>query len=429
MGNCLTSAQPRATVQDLACSSELAKPRVAAVLDLSQPRERPVCLDLGGGKFSRVGSGAFSSGLSFHPGGFSLVSGFRALLPGQSSCAAARVVRSVSPLLGPLRVPTGSVGVVGCVPGPVAPHVVPAVVSAGPLGIPARYASAMAEIEETISHAWDPATVKRREKLMLDLARWLDESGLGCGLADCSPNHLLMFFKLHWLLAHRGTRLHDGRMVAAWSSLSCAVSHVSTGLRQRGRVLDWDEVSCPLGNPAVNFRMRKWVSGYSEELWRAGYREGSAVPLSPAKLVSLLSYLDSQSTRTGISGLDMLASLRDALCYLYCWGSAMRGKEAGKLELSDLYRDRDGKVPVDFPLPLVLPADTLLVVCCHGSKTVRRQICDPVLKRGSPHPGLCGPLTFYLHACTQCNVIASLPKMYMIYTSCNVIRCQRHRMA
>ena len=299
MGNCLTSAQPRATVQDLACSSELAKPRVAAVLDLSQPRERPVCLDLGGGKFSRVGSGAFSSGLSFHPGGFSLVSGFRALLPGQSSCAAARVVRSVSPLLGPLRVPTGSVGVVGCVPGPVAPHVVPAVVSAGPLGIPARYASAMAEIEETISHAWDPATVKRREKLMLDLARWLDESGLGCGLADCSPNHLLMFFKLHWLLAHRGTRLHDGRMVAAWSSLSCAVSHVSTGLRQRGRVLDWDEVSCPLGNPAVNFRMRKWVSGYSEELWRAGYREGSAVPLSPAKLVSLLSYLDSQSTRTG----------------------------------------------------------------------------------------------------------------------------------
>ena len=305
MGNCLTSAQPRATVQDLACSSELAKPRVAAVLDLSQPRERPVCLDLGGGKFSRVGSGAFSSGLSFHPGGFSLVSGFRALLPGQSSCAAARVVRSVSPLLGPLRVPTGSVGVVGCVPGPVAPHVVPAVVSAGPLGIPARYASAMAEIEETISHAWDPATVKRREKLMFELAGWLGESGLGCSLADCSPNHLLLFFKLHWLLAHRGTRLRDGRMVAAWSSLSCAVSHVSTGLRQRGRVLVWDEVTCPLGNPAVTFRVRKWVSGYSEELWRAGYREGSAVPMSPAKLVSLLSYLDTQSTRTRISGLDM----------------------------------------------------------------------------------------------------------------------------
>ena len=211
MGNCLASAQSRVkAIQDLACGSERAQPRAAAVLDLSQPRKRPACLDLGGGKFSRVGSGAFSSGLSFHPGGFSLVPGFRALLPGRSSCDAANVVRSVSPLLGPVGVSTGSVGVVACVPGPVVPPVVPAVVPAGPLGIPARYASAMAEIEETISHAWDPATVKRREKLMFELAGWLGESGLGCSLADCSPNHLLLFFKLHWLLAHRGTRLCDG---------------------------------------------------------------------------------------------------------------------------------------------------------------------------------------------------------------------------
>ena len=188
VGNCLASAQSRVkAIQDLACGSECAQPRAAAVLDLSQPRKRPACLDLGGGKFSRVGSGAFSSGLSFHPGGFSLVPGFRALLPGRSSCAAANVVRSVSPLLGPVGVSTGSVGVVACVPGPVVPPVVPAVVPAGPLGIPARYASAMAEIEETISHAWDPATVKRREKLMLELAGWLGESGLGCSLADCSP--------------------------------------------------------------------------------------------------------------------------------------------------------------------------------------------------------------------------------------------------
>ena len=68
-----------------------------------------------------MGSGAFSSGLSFHPDGFSLVPGFRALLPGQSSHAAASVVWSVSPF----GVPTGSVGVVGCVPGPVAPPVAP----------------------------------------------------------------------------------------------------------------------------------------------------------------------------------------------------------------------------------------------------------------------------------------------------------------
>ena len=91
------------------------------------------------------------------------------------------------------------------------------------------------------------------------------------------------------------------------------------------------------------------------------------------------------------------ASLRDALCYLYCWGSAMRGKEAGKLELSDLYRDRDGKVPVDFPLPLVLPAGTQFVVCCHGSKTMRRQLCDPVLfTSGGPHTlDFVARLTFY----------------------------------
>ena len=198
MGNCLASAQSRAkAVQDLASGSERAKPRAGAVMDLSQPRGRPACLDLGGGKFPRVGSGAFSSGLSLHPDGFSLVPGFRALLPGQSSRAAASVVRCVSPLLGLVGVPTGSVGVVGYVPEPVAPLVVSSVVSAGPLGIPARYASAMAEIEETISHAWDPATVKRREKLMLELAGWLGESGLGCSLADCSPNHLLLFFKLH----------------------------------------------------------------------------------------------------------------------------------------------------------------------------------------------------------------------------------------
>ena len=101
MGNCLASAQSRVkAIQDLACGSERAQPRAAAVLDLSQPRKRPACLDLGGGKFSRVGSGAFSSGLSFHPGGFSLVPGFRALLPGRSSCAAANVVRSVSPFWG-----------------------------------------------------------------------------------------------------------------------------------------------------------------------------------------------------------------------------------------------------------------------------------------------------------------------------------------
>ena len=70
-----------------------------------------------------------------------------------------------------------------------------------------------------------------------------------------------------------------------------------------------------------------------------GLKVGSAVPLSQAKVMALLAYVDQRASKAP-TALACICCLQDYLCFLFCWLSCMRGKDSGKLEMGDLFVPR-----------------------------------------------------------------------------------------
>ena len=81
-----------------------------------------------------------------------------------------------------------------------------------------------------------------------------------------------------WLAQHAGTTLPDVVVIASLKGVSQCLSSCSTGFRLIGRVGEWNPVTNS-GNPVVSTLINQYRKGYRLEAWRAGYLEGSGVPM------------------------------------------------------------------------------------------------------------------------------------------------------
>ena len=260
------------------------------------------------------------------------------------------------------------------------------------------YAAALSTAAGVVSRATEPATVKRRMNLGRELHDWLGllPSPFPNTLQAARPEDLLAFMESQFLSKHGGSRL-PGRedLVASPSTVNSSFSHLSTLFESLGRRGPYDPLT-GLGNPCDSALVRSYKQGYGRDLWKAGYQELSAVPLTYAKVTHVLDYLDRLSSSSALSPFRQLCLQRDALLVLYCWDSAMRGKEGGQLTLLDLHHPNGSPL---FPrgcdprlLLLSPPPEHLLVLPTHGTKTTlgrSRVRQDPIHLTQKPDPQYC----------------------------------------
>ena len=211
----------------------------------------------------------------------------------------------------------------------------------------------MVAVNVTLEAAWAPETVRRREKVAEELRQWMLVHGQGRTLADCTTMDVLLFMETWWIPHHSGSTLRSGVKVAAPQTVATNLSHLSTLFQLNGRAGAY----------------------HAKELFRAGYEEGSAVPLTLVKVTQVLRRLDSLAATEGIRPLDRLCHLRDSLCFNFCWVTGQRGDDAGKLTLDDLWCDDQGlRLMQPMPIPA---AGQVLLVSCRGSKTHQNSRLKP----------------------------------------------------
>ena len=258
------------------------------------------------------------------------------------------------------------------------------------------YQNALHSAQGTISQAWEPNTIQRRDKTMQELSQWLSQlpTQREKSLLTCTPADLIAFLEDHWINAHAGTTLPDGSLISSPSGVNQCLSSLSTGFNLIGRVTSWTPET-PSGNPIQSSLVSSYRKGYRLGAWRLGYLEGSAVPISKEKVHHLVEYLDSlvpSSPQT----LARLVVERDALLALLMWETSMRGKNCGDVTLSDFFQS-DGQT-LKLPLPSPLPIGSLLTLRPNGTKTVKGRRSGPfVLTIGDgTSPSFLGRLPAYL---------------------------------
>ena len=179
-------------------------------------------------------------------------------------------------------------------------------------------------------------------------------------------------------LAHAGTVMPDGSLVAAPSSMSALFSHLSSSLKALGRTGPWDPEKRS-GNPVDSEAVRLYKRGYGRMLRAQGYEEGSAIIWEEADVFTTIDQLDkeagaflSEATELTAAGRPQAALRplvrgllldRDALACTYQWEGLQRGKEGGQLTCSDFVGE-DGKE--------VLSRLSILLASAPGQVKVRR---------------------------------------------------------
>jgi hypothetical protein len=244
-----------------------------------------------------------------------------------------------------------------------------------------------------IQHNWADSTNTARQRVMQEFAGTL--SLFGRTTADCTPDDVLAHAEL-FAQQHAGSVLPDGQSVAAPSSIEGMLAHLSTGLSLLGRVGPYER-STGQGNPLSSPEVTYYRRGYGLDLFRAGYEERSAVPLSEPKLRTLLNHLDRCAAEPSVSAFRRLLLSRDAIGFLLMWQTTMRGDNAGRIELDDLRPlsspapgFRDGAPPLRFPLPPAFfsPASGMQIEV-RGTKPVQGRRSDPMVVMIHPEPALC----------------------------------------
>ena len=113
---------------------------------------------------------------------------------------------------------------------------------------------------------------------------------------------------------------------------------------------------------------------YKLEAWRAGYLEGSAIPMQPGMIHMLVDYLDSPLS-TAPPGTMQLLVERDIVLILLMWETPMRGNNGGKLTWSDSSWLRASKHCTPCLDPFWL--STSVMIRPNGTKTVKGQRSGP----------------------------------------------------
>ena len=88
------------------------------------------------------------------------------------------------------------------------------------------------------------------------------------------------------------------------------------------------------GNPILSTDVMQYRQGYRQKAFRTGYLEGSAVPMTEAKVFQVVDYLDHLIAGC-FNPIQRLTLERDVVMILLMWESYLRGKDCGKITTAD----------------------------------------------------------------------------------------------
>ena len=259
------------------------------------------------------------------------------------------------------------------------------------------YYNSLLSANDKMSNKWAAETVRRRDMTMQELHTWLQQlpASLGKSLMTCSPADVLVFMESHWVNQHTGTDMADGSCIASPAGVNQCLSNLSTGFQLIGRVGDWTQLTHH-GNPVQSIEVTQYRQGYRQKAFQLGYLEGSAVPMTADKMCQLVDYLDSIVAATP-AGFLRLVLERDIVMILLLWESYLRGKDCGKVCLTDFFHPHGQ--PVSYPLPGTVPPGYTLLLAPYGTKTVRGQRAAPISLTATEDPthSFVHRLVGYLH--------------------------------
>ena len=149
-------------------------------------------------------------------------------------------------------------------------------------GLDAAAATALASIT--------PQNQQRRSQLAQELSVFLQQLPWQSDLQTCTPEELLVYLQLEYLPKHAGSRLPDGAVIAAPSTIATIISHLRMIFKTVGRGDIWEAEEAH-GNPACSHQIKQWQQGGGKQSSKAGWRSTGAVPMTETKMIQLLQHI------------------------------------------------------------------------------------------------------------------------------------------
>eukprot|EP00798_Chlamydomonas_sp_ICE-L_P016039 gene16039-biopygen25035 len=277
-------------------------------------------------------------------------------------------------------------------------------VQTGPMSVSAAealYSRGLEGAMAIMEHQVEPETLARRDAVGEEFAFWMARlpPPFPCDLRTARPEDIVCFMQTHWVQRHAGTKIPGiDRLLASPSGVESALGHLSSLIQTLGRCGPYDELTGH-GNPCRGGPVQAYRRGYDRVLWKAGYQEGAAVPISKGKTEQLVRYLDGHAGRAP-KVLQRLVYFRDALMVKHVWATAYRGKEGGRLCLLDLHYKDDRQIFPNGYDPTVSLPNEVVIKLTYGTKTNKRsrKHQEPVEYFLEPSSGYCfwGHLWAYL---------------------------------
>ena len=223
----------------------------------------------------------------------------------------------------------------------------------------------------------------KKERLIEEWTFWASDypERLRPSLQWCTPDDVLAFMEA-WRERHPGRlpaktlRLTEGEAVPCTPSTLRGVKHRLSALcASLGRHGPWSNENAG-GNPCHHAKIDKYLDGYERQMFeKHGYSPAGAVPMSLAKYWQLVEHLD--SLLVGAEPYQRALILRDKVAFAYMWECGQRGKEAGRLLVTDFaYKCVDVTPAWDDLMKRSVRGDVaLLVESSQGTK--KRKCANP----------------------------------------------------
>ena len=119
-------------------------------------------------------------------------------------------------------------------------------------GLDAAAATALASIT--------PQNQQRRMQLAQELSLFLQQLPWQSDLQTCTPEELLVYLQLEYLPKHAGSRLPNGAVIAAPSTIATIISHLRMIFKTVGHGDIWQAEEAH-GNPACSHQIKQWQQG------------------------------------------------------------------------------------------------------------------------------------------------------------------------
>ena len=228
-----------------------------------------------------------------------------------------------------------------------------------------------------------PEVHKRRLATLTEWKRWSDQfpESLRPSLLTCTPAEAICFLE-QWRVSRLGRarpgcpsdRLPD----IAPGTLRNYAGQLSQLCLAAGRTDSAWSISDPTGNPVAHSDVLNYLNGYANHSFsNTPYVESGAVPIPLATYVKLQEYLVDKADQE-LDPFQAALLWRDACLSAYLWETGQRGKEGGRLVVTDFTYDDVRCTPAWLDLIEGKPRvdQALLVESSAGTKS-----------RKTKHPG------------------------------------------